>query len=132
MYLYLNENSLKKIEEFSELTELTHEDDPLLNKNNTTGFLNKITGKAKKIQNNRDILAGKIREFRKRRDNSKFFINNFKNHSARSEKSYNYFNNVLNGFKSDPSYYLRTGFLPNTISNRQSTQMQSQPAFAQI
>jgi len=124
--MYLNETAITKLEE------LTHAGDPYLDKNLTKGFFNNLTGKADQIQTNRNIIAQKIRQLRKERDSLNNFIKNVGQRS-KTQENLKKTNLLLQGFKQDPSYYLRTGYLPLSIAINNSTQSkQLQPAYATI
>ena len=107
--MYLNETALYKLEE------LAHVGDSYLDKNLTKGFFNNLIGKADQIKQNRSTVAQKIRELRQQRDYLKSFINKFGPRSKTFE-NLEKINLTLQGFKKDPSYYLKTGFLPLSLA----------------
>ena len=88
---YLNETAI-------EILEMIHADDPLLNKNLTKGFFNRLTGTANEIQKNRDETARLLKDFRRKRD-SIVNHNSVFGENPISTRNLNYVNQILQGVK---------------------------------
>jgi len=110
------------------IEEMVHAGDPFLDKNLTKGFLNKLSGKAQEIQNNRKQLAELFKRYRQMKYST---LNYIKNRGAFEQplKNYNYATNMLNSLKENPNYYFQTGFLPYKI-NQKTTVPVIKPALA--